>query len=214
MSISVVIVDDHRLLVEALTESLEDVAELDVVGTAGTLGEALPLVTGLTPDIVLLDYRLADSNGAEATRQILDTCAECSVLLMSAAEPATMLADAMEAGIAGFVHKSNGVRALVEAIQTIATGATVFDADDLQAAMRQLGRGDASRPLTDRELEVLQLLTEGNNTEAIAEHLTLSHHTVRNHVRHVLEKLEAHSQLEAVAIGLRRGLVAPPGQTT
>lgn len=212
MSITVVIVDDHQLLVDALSDTLAEADDIEVVGVAGTLAEALPLVTGHEPGVVLLDYRLADSDGAEATRRILETQPDCSVLLMSAAEPATMLAEAMEAGIAGFVHKSRGMDALVEAIQTVAAGGTVFEADDLQAAVQRLGHGAAPTPLTDREQEVLQLLAEGRNTEAIAEALTLSHHTVRNHVRHVLEKLDAHSQLEAVAIGLRRGLVAPPRQ--
>ena len=212
MSINVVIVDDHKLLVDALSDTLADAEALEVVGVAATLAEALLLVTGHEPEVVLLDYRLADSDGAAAARELLAACPDCSVLLMSAAEPATMLAEAMEAGIAGFVHKSRGLTALVEAIETIAAGGTVFDAQDLQAAVQRLGRDDTPQPLTDREQQVLQLLTDGNNIDAIATELTLSHHTVRNHVRHVLEKLDAHSQLEAVAIGLRRGLVAVPGQ--
>lgn len=209
MSITVVIVDDHKLLVDALSETLEAAEGIEVVGVAATLAEAVPLVAGHEPEVVLLDYRLGDSDGATATRRFLEAQPECTVLLMSAAEPATMLADAMEAGIAGFVHKSNGLHALVEAIEVVAAGGTVFDADDLQAAVQRLGRSGPGT-LTDREQEVLQLLTEGNNIETIASQLSLSHHTVRNHVRHVLEKLDAHSQLEAVAIGLRQGLVSPP----
>lgn len=211
--VTVVIIDDHKLLVDALTETLADSDGIEVVGTAGTLSEALPLAAGHEPDVAVLDHRLQDSDGATATRQILEACADCSVLLMSAAEPATMLADAMEAGIAGFVHKSRGLVALVDAIRRVAAGGTVFEAGDLQAAVHRLG-GSTGNPLTDRELEVLQLLAEGSNVEAITDLLDLSHHTVRNHIRHVLEKLDAHSQLEAVAIGLRRRLVTPPGQTT
>ena len=214
LDISVVIVDDHKLLVDALVDTLDDTDDLTVVGTAGTLAEALPLAVGHEPDVVLLDHRLGDSDGATATRRILEDCPDCSVLLMSAAEPATMLAEAMEAGIAGFVHKSRGMPALVEALRTVAGGGTVFEAEDLQAAVQRLGGRGGDSPLTERELEVLQLLAEGMNVEAIAEQLTLSHHTVRNHVRHVLEKLDAHSQLEAVAIGLRHGLVTPPGRGT
>lgn len=212
MGITVVVVDDHRLLVDALIDTLEGADGVDVTGAAGTLAEALPLVAGHQPDVVLLDYRLTDSDGATATRRILESHPDCSVLLMSAAEPATMLAEAMEAGIAGFVHKSRGMDALVEALTTVAAGGTVFEAEDLQAAVQRLGGRGSESPLTERELEVLQLLAEGSNVEAIAEQLTLSHHTVRNHVRHVLEKLDAHSQLEAVAIGLRHGLVTPPGR--
>ncbi len=213
MTISVVIIDDHTLLVDALTETLQEQDDIAVVGTAGTLADARPLVVGHDPDVVLLDYRLSDSDGATATTEILQDCPDCNVLLMSAAEPATMLADAMEAGIAGFVHKSRGMQALVDALRTVAAGGTVFEANDLQAAVQRLGRGGADQP-SERELEVLQLLTEGRNVERIADELGLSHHTVRNHVRHALEKLDAHSQLEAVAIALRRGLVTPPGQTS
>lgn len=210
MEITVVIVDDHQLLVDALSDTLADTEDIDVVGVAASLSEALPLITDRKPDIALVDHRLRDSDGATATRRIRKALPSCSVLLMSAAEPATMLADAMEAGIAGFVHKSRGMDALVESLQTIASGGTVFEAADLEAAMRKLGAGGGADLLTDRESEVLQLLAQGRNTEVIADTLTLSHHTVRNHVRHVLEKLDAHSQLEAVAIGLRRGLVQPP----
>lgn len=211
MAIEVVIIDDHGLLVDALADALSEKDDIDVVGTAASLSEALPLVSGHAPDVALLDHRLGDSDGPGATRAILAACPSCRVLLMSAAEPATMLADAMDAGIAGFVHKSSDLGDLVEAVQTVAAGGTVFDAADLQTALTQLaGRGRRS-PLTDREVQVLELLTQGLTTARIAERLTLSHHTVRNHVRHLLAKLDAHSQLEAVAIGLREGLVRPPG---
>lgn len=210
MSIRILIVDDHQLLVDALSDNLVDEPDLEVVGTAATLSEALPLVAGEAPDVVLLDHRLGDSDSAEATQRILETHPECAVLLMSAAEPATMLAAAMEAGIAGFVHKSRGLPTVTEALRTVAGGGTVFDSDDLRAAVHRLGGRDGDGGLTERELEVLDLLTQGRNIEAIADELVLSHHTVRNHVRHILEKLDAHSQLEAVAIGLRMGLVEPP----
>ena len=210
MPIKVVIVDDHGLLVDALTEALAEHGDLDVVGTAATLSEALPLVIGHQPDVALLDYRLADTDGTTATQAILEACEDCRVLMMSAAEPAAMLADAIDAGIAGFVHKSRDLQDLVEAVRTVADGGAVFEPRDLQTALGQLSRRKRHGPLTDRELEVLQLLTQGLTTDRIAERLTLSHHTVRNHVRHVLSKLDVHSQLEAVAVGLREGLVAPP----
>lgn len=210
MTVRVLIVDDHRMLVDALSDNLAGEPDVEVVGTAATLSEALPLVTGEAPDVVLLDHRLQDSDGASATRRIKEACPQSAVLLMSAAEPATMLAAAMEAGIAGFVHKSRGLPTVTEALRTVAAGGTVFDSDDLRAAVNRLGGRDGDGGLTDRELEVLGLLAQGHNIESIADELVLSHHTVRNHVRHILEKLGAHSQLEAVAIGLRTGLVEPP----
>ena len=205
-----VIVDDHQLVADALAETLDQHDDIEVVGTADRLGTALPLVAGHEPDVLLLDHRLPDSDGPTATSQILDTCPSCSVLLISASEPAVMLADAMQAGIAGFVHKSSSSDELVAAIRTVAHGGTVFEAGDLQQAMHRLEGQGGGQALTDRELEVLGLLTEGMHIEAIAERLGISHHTVRNHVRHILTKLDARSQLEAVAVGLRRGLVAPP----
>ncbi len=213
MRIKVVIVDDHSLLVDALADALGERDGLEVVGTAATLSEALPLVSGHQPDVALLDYRLTDTDGATATRAILEASSGCRVLMMSAAEPAAMLAEAMDAGIAGFVHKSRDLSELVDAVLTVAAGGTVFNAEDLQMALGKLSRRPHGGPLTARETEILQLLTHGLTTDRIADRLTLSHHTVRNHVRHVLSKLEAHSQLEAVAIGLREGLVSPPAPT-
>lgn len=214
MPVRVVIVDDHRMLVDALTDHLAGEDGIEVVGRYQTLAGVLEELEEVGPDVVLLDHRLPDGDGASSTRAIVERRAGTSVVLMSAAEGGQVLADALDAGVAGFVHKSRGAEAVVDGLRRVADGGTAFEPDDLQDAWRRIHDRRQFQELTERELEVLALLAQGLGPQAIAERLVLSPHTVRNHVRHVLDKLDAHSQLEAVAAGLRLGLVDPPGGDT
>lgn len=211
MSITVVIVDDHRMLVDALTNHFADQSDIEVAGRFQTLRETLDEVGSIDPDVVLLDHRLPDGDAAASTRAILKIVPGAAVLLMSASEGGSVLTDALDAGVAGFVHKSRGADAVLQALRQVAEGATAFEPADLQAAGQQLRDRQQYEELTGRELEIVELMAQGMSTQAIADRLVISHHTVRNHVRHVLEKLDAHSQLEAVAVALRLHLVTPPG---
>lgn len=211
MPITVVLVDDHGMLVDALTHHFAEQSDIEVAGRFQTLGETLEEVGSISPDVVLLDHGLPDGDAAASTRAILKVAPGAGVLLMSGSEGGAVLATALDAGVAGFVHKSRGADAVLQAVRQVAEGATAFEPADLQAAGQQLRDRRQYQELTGRELEILELMVQGMGTQAIADRLVVSHHTVRNHVRHVLEKLGAHSQLEAVAVGLRLRLVTPPG---
>lgn len=207
-TVRVLLVEDHEMVAQGLRAALGDEPDLDVVGWASTVADGVDQYRALRPDIVLMDYRLPDGSGTDAAERIRNDDADACVLLITGATDDGVVAAALEAGCSGFISKDRGLDELGQAIRAAARGAAVFPADLLAAATR---RGERRRgigdDLTDRELEILRLLAEGRSTEDIAGSLFLSHHTVRNHVRNLLAKLQAHTKLEAVVLAARAGIV-------
>lgn len=204
-TIRVMLVDDHRMLSELLTSALSERDDIVVVGTAASGAEALPMVSALRPDVVVLDYDLPDSDGVALVGPIREA-AKCQVLMLTSYTDQVILNDAIEAGCAGFVTKRNGTDEIASAVIAAAADETPVSPDMVASLLdRRKVRGGSS--LTDRELEVLRLAATGMSNKEIADELFLSVNTVRNHMQHVLTKLGAHSKLEASAIAVRLGIV-------
>jgi DNA-binding NarL/FixJ family response regulator len=160
------------------------------------------------PDVVLMDYRLPDRDGVEASRRIRAVVPAAEFVMTTASLEQPIVSEAMEAGFSGFVDKSAGMKELVTAVRAAAAGEAHFS----QAALLTLVRTSRTPSrgvdtLTGRELEVLQAMAAGRATGEIAAELYISQHTVRNHVRSILNKLGAHSKLEAVVIAAKAGVV-------
>jgi DNA-binding NarL/FixJ family response regulator len=213
-AIRIVVVEDHMVLAEALEGALSAQDGMQVVGTVSTLQDALELIALQRPDVVLMDVRLPDGDGASGTVQVLERSPRTKVIVLSAATGVEVISRAVEAGAAGFLPKTTPLQEVIEAIVRANSGAALFSPSMLREVTTHL-RDQHRRPgadLTPRELEVLQLLADAATTDGIAQHLVLSTHTVRNHVRNILGKLGAHSKLEAVAIAVREGLVQVTGR--
>lgn len=209
--IRVAIIEDHEMVAEGLAAALAVDPGLVVVGTAGTVGDGIELARYSKPDVVLMDLLLPDGDGASATHAVRAVAPMARVVLITSASGHDIIARAIEAGCSGLLSKTEPVASVRGAIHRAAAGEAVFVAEDLFGLVDRLSSGtNPSVVLTDREREVLQLLAQGSTTQGIADTLVLSLHTVRNHVRNVLTKLGAHSRLEAVAVALRQGLIAPP----
>lgn len=209
--IRVAIVEDHVMVAEGLAAALAVDPRLVVVGTAGTVRGGVQMVSECKPDVVLMDLLLPDGDGAAATLAIRAVDPTTRVVLITSASGQDIIGRAIEAGCSGLLSKTEPVANVRTAIHRAGAGEAVFVAEDLVGLVDRLSHGSqTSVTLTEREREVLELLAQGSTTQAIAEALVLSLHTVRNHVRNVLMKLGAHSRLEAVAIALREGLVATP----
>jgi DNA-binding NarL/FixJ family response regulator len=209
----VLLVDDHDVLAESLAMLLGQHDDLEVVGTATTLAQAHQLVAESRPDVVLLDVSLPDGDGIAAIPALLEAHGGVRVVVLTGATSDRVLLSAVEAGAAGFLSKGGGVRRVVETVRAAAADEVALPEDTLERLlplMREHEQVGTVR-LTDRELEVLQLVAHGLTNAVIAERLVVSLHTVRNHVARISRKLGAHSKLEALSIGLRRGLVTPPG---
>lgn len=213
--ISVLIVEDHRLMAEGLASLLGEEPELAVVGAAGSVKEAVEAAHSRPPEVVLMDFRLPDGNGAEATDRIRKEHPEVAVLFLSAdiSDDAMMLA--VDAGACGYVSKAATAEELTNAIKRAGDGEFLLPAatmSRLLARQREVRRTQAQRQrmeedLTSREHEVLKMMAAGLDNYDIAEKLGIGYGTVRSHVRGVLEKLGARSRLQAVALARETGLV-------
>jgi DNA-binding NarL/FixJ family response regulator len=207
--VRVLIVEDHEMVATGLRALLEHEDDIDVAAWVRTGRDALRAYDDDRPDVVLMDYGLPDTKGTDVTAQLRTRNPHACVLLVTGHEARPdVVAEALDCGCAGFVSKERSVDELANAIRAAYHGAAVFPAD-LLASVTRRGQAGAkgSAELTPREREVLALLAQGRSTDEIQQDLFLSQHTVRNHVRNVLNKLGARTKLEAVVIAARSGLV-------
>lgn len=211
--VRVLIVDDHEMFATSLRMALSREPDIDVVGTAASLGQARNLIVTLEPDVVLLDHRLPDGLGVDAISDLKQLRASAKIVVLTAAAEDSMLVMATEAGCAGFLLKTSPLEELVSAVRTAAAGEMLVSTELLSRLLSRL-RHDREEPaadLTAREHEILQLIAEGLTNAVIAKRLFISVNTVRNHVQSLLAKLGAHSKLEALSLAVREGLISAPG---
>jgi DNA-binding NarL/FixJ family response regulator len=213
--IKVLIVDDHRMLAEALEVLLAGEDGLEAMGTAGTADEALEMCRRVCPDVVLMDIDLPGTNGIEATARLLEICPGARVVAMTALRDQDLLADAVRAGASGFVPKTRAADELVGVVRRAAAGEIILPSGDVAGILwrlkdtRQLQLNVDRRfnLLTPREIEVLQAFAQGRSTREVAQDLVISPKTVQSHVERILTKLEVHSKLDAVVLALRHGVL-------
>jgi DNA-binding NarL/FixJ family response regulator len=200
------------MVVESLAAAMDHQQDIRVVGGATTAAEGLRLATELRPRVTVLGCRLPDGDGVETAKQLHRLAPEISVVMLSSGSEEAPLAQAIDAGCSAFVAKSGSIYELLGAVRAAGHGYAFFPPDMASRLAKVTKSKSPGLDLTARELEVLRLLATGQKTSAIADTLTLSHHTVRNHVRNLLSKLGAHSKLEAVVIAAGKGIVEMPGQ--
>jgi DNA-binding NarL/FixJ family response regulator len=214
--IRVLLVDDHRLVTGPLAQILAREPDIDVVGVAASVAEAKDLSRERL-DVVLMDYRLPDGTGADATRAIKARWPTAKVVMLTAAQDEETVLESIQAGADGYLTKDRAVSDVVAAVRAAHAGETLLPRSVIVDIARRVSAArdrDAEvrhlEPLTKRELEVLRALTEGLTSPEICERLFISPNTLRTHVQNIIGKLQVHSKLEAVAVGLRYGLVEPP----
>ncbi len=210
--VRVLIVDDHPIFRAGMRMVLKDEPEVEIVGEGTNGQEALRKAAELQPDVLVLDVNLPDMNGLEVTKRLHASGASAKVLILTVHNDSQMIFSLLEAGASGYVLKDDTLEMLVPAIQAVAHGETWLSSRIAKQVIRRaLGEADAppdSMPdLTPRELDVLQLLAQGLDNEAIARRLTLTMRTVQNHVSNLYGKLGVDSRAEAILFAIRRGLV-------
>lgn len=207
--IRVLLVEDHDMVAEAIRLALERSPDLQVVGHASSVASALTDARRCEPDVVLMDRRLPDGDGITAIADLLALTPDVRVLVLAGEGSGSVAARVAETGGAGLILKARGLSELEEAVRRVAAGEVVFSPDLLGDVLERLaGRSqNVGANLTPREREALQLLGEGRTTTEISDQLGVALNTGRNHVQRVLEKLGARSQLEAVTIARREGLL-------
>jgi Response regulator containing a CheY-like receiver domain and an HTH DNA-binding domain len=205
----VLVVDDHRTFAELLTQAIDREPDLVSVGHATTGAGGVAMFAQLRPDVVLMDVQLPDIDGFVATAQIVAMSPGVRVIMLSAHATATVVDKAVTSGACGFVAKDGHFADMLNTIRTARPGALAVDPALVTRLIDKPAtvRPTLARPLSQRELSVLVRMADGRDVTRIAHEMDISSHTCRGHVKSVLSKLGAHSQLEAVIIAVRIGLI-------
>lgn len=210
--IRVVIADDHQLVRQGLRALLENNADVQVVGEAGTGYEAVEQATKLQPDVIVMDLSMPRLDGVQAAMRILEAGGSTQVVIVSMHADSTVIYSLVKRGIKGYLLKDALADELMLAIRSAAGGKLYLSPTISESVMNMLispprdGDGDGN-PLTAREREVLQLIAEGHTNTSIANTLTISVKTVEKHRANIMTKLEAEDLATLIRIAIRRGYI-------
>jgi DNA-binding NarL/FixJ family response regulator len=204
--VTCIVADDHPAVLDAVAKFLER-GGIEIVGRAGDGEQALELVEQQRPRVALVDVRMPKVGGIELTRRAKRASPETSVLLYTGYGETTLLTEALDAGVAGFVVKDAPLDELLQAVRTVGAGRMYVD-PVLAGSLATSSVGAGLPQLTQRERDVLRLLADGLSNDEIGKQLFISAETVRTHVRKAMEKLDADTRTQAVAQALRFRLIA------
>mgnify|MGYP001794537623 CR=1 FL=1 len=209
--INILIADDHPLFRDGLRSLILGEPDMVIIGEAEEGETAISLASQLLPTVILMDIQMPKLNGLEATRQVMNNQQSAQILILTMSEENEMVFAAIQAGARGYVLKEAGHNEMLRAIRAVASGEAIFS----PAVANQLAhffsktKGQVENQfdeLTPRELEVLQLIAEGQSNKRIAEQLVLSPKTVRNYVTSILSKLQLADRAQAIVTARKAGL--------
>ena len=215
-SVRVMIVDDHEIVRAGLRMVIDLEADLGVVGEAGSGEEFLRRVESMRPDVVLLDVLMDGMGGIEACRAAKAENPALNVLMLTSHGDEQAVVAAVLAGASGYLLKNVARADLLRAIRTVASGGALLDPGVTRAVtsklvqLNQKAKADEADVLSEREREVLQLVAQGLTNKEIAYELNITEKTARNHISHILEKLNLSRRTEAAAYAVQRKLVNLP----
>jgi DNA-binding NarL/FixJ family response regulator len=208
-TIDVVVIDDHRTFADLLALALAGEPDMNCVGTADSVEAGLCLVESVRPDVVVMDVQIGDDDGILATARLIERHPTTRVVVLTAHADRHVLNRASDAGACALLPKDGSLSEMLSALRTARRGGLVVHPQLLRkivGTVRPVGQSYVP-PLTRREHQVLQLLADGLDARTVSKQLDISLNTCRGYIKSLLLKLEAHSQLEAVAIASRNGLV-------
>jgi DNA-binding NarL/FixJ family response regulator len=209
--IRLLIVDDHEVVRLGMRTAFELEADITVVGEAGNGAEALAKIPVLSPAVILMDVRMEKMGGIEACREIKNSYPEVAVLMITSFPDEDAITASIIAGASGYLIKNVSRAELLKAVRQVATGQSLLQPEATKKAIAQMAslanKTTPGNELTEREREVLALVSRGYTNKQIAEALYLSEKTARNHVSHILEKLGLSRRSEAAAYAVEHKLV-------
>jgi DNA-binding NarL/FixJ family response regulator len=213
--ITILLVDDHVLFRQGLRRILEDEPDFTVVGEAADGGEAVALAARLRPDLVLMDVKMPGIGGAEATRRIRAAQPETRVIMLTVSARDEDLFASVRAGARGYLLKNARLDQVVEALHRARAGEALIAPAMAGRLLDEFGvhtaraTGPSAPPgdLTPREIEVLRLVAQGLPNKQIAERIDCSEHTVKTHLRHILDKLHMRNRAQAAVYAAQAGLL-------
>jgi len=212
--IKILIADDHALVRDGTRQILEHEKDLKVVAEASDGEETVELATRFKPDVAIVDISMPKLDGIEATRQIKALCPSIAVLILTAYDDEQFIFSLLEAGAAGYLLKSIRGRELVDAVRAVHAGESVLHPSVARKVLDRFvpspgkpRKQESQEVLTEREMEVLRLVTKGLSNKDIADELCLSMRTVQAHLGRIFNKLNVGSRTEAVVCALKEGRV-------
>jgi DNA-binding NarL/FixJ family response regulator len=208
----IIIVDDHILFREGLAAIIRSETDIEIMGHAGSVQEAIELVKTLKPDLVLMDFGLPDGTGVDATRAILKEYPQCKIIFLTMSEEDEHLFAAIRSGAKGYLLKNMRPSKLISTLRSVQQGESALSRSMTLRLMEELARTKESSQtgdptLTRREMEVLRELASGVSNQEIASHLFISENTVKYHVHSILEKLNLSDRRDAAIYARERGLI-------
>jgi DNA-binding NarL/FixJ family response regulator len=211
MSIKVILADDHAMLRHGLSRSFEQEEDIDVIGQTQDGHNTIALVKELQPDIVIMDIGMPDLNGIETTRRIMQDCPKVKIIGLSMHSSDKYVREMFRAGALGYLLKNCSFDELVEAVRTVMDGQTyispaIGDMIIKEYTSKEHGEKSVFSILSQREREVLQLLSEGNSTKQIGRKLHISPKTVEAHRLRVMDKLEIDNVAQLTKYAIQEGL--------
>jgi DNA-binding NarL/FixJ family response regulator len=207
-AIRLLIVDDHPVVRDGLRGMFAGDAEFEVVGEAGDGAAAVTAATTLHPDVILMDLRMPGVDGATAIRQLAERGVTSRVLVLTTYDTDGDVGPAIEAGVTGYLLKDSPRAELLRAVRAAHRGESVLASSVAARLMSQM-REPAHEALSDRELEVLTLISQGLTNRAAAARLFISEATLKTHLLHIYAKLDVNDRAAAVATAFDRGLLSP-----
>ena len=205
-TIRVLIADDHSVVRMGVRGMIRRAHDITVAGEAANGVEAVKAYAELRPDVVLMDLRMPLKGGIDATREIRQLDPEARVLVLSTFDGDEDIRRALSAGALGYLLKQESGDEMMEAIRAVMQGEQWLSPE----ARRKLATHPMQEELTEREIEILDLISRGEANKEIADRLQISENTVKTHLKAILGKLQARSRTEAVTIALRRGVIHSP----
>ena len=214
--IKILLVDDHRVIREGLSAILATNDELQIVGEAKDGGEAVEQARQLLPDVILMDVRMPEMTGVEATRIIKREMPHIGIIALTMYEGQQHIFDLVRAGATGYLLKDSDSTEILAAIRAVSKGESLIHpsiAVKILAEFSLLGEGKGKKKsflehdLTEREITVLRRVAEGKTNKEIGNVLDLSEKTIKNHVRNIFQKLHIDTRTQAVILAIRKGII-------
>ncbi len=213
MPIKVLLVDDHRLVREGLSSLLASYENIKVIGEASDGRKAVRLAENLQPDVIVMDIAMEGLNGIEATKQIIDSCPNCRVVILSMHDTSEYIHNSFRAGATGYLLKESAGQEVVEAITVVARGRKYLSprlsetlAEELLYDEKRIRSGGPIHSLSPREREIIQLVVEGKSSSQIATTLFLSAKTIETYRSRLMKKLDTPNIPALVKFAIKHGL--------
>ena len=201
--IRILIVDDHPLLREGVESLVGKQTDMTVVAEASTGKEAIELFRNHRPDVTLMDMRMPDLSGVDAMKEILRDFPEAKFIVLSTYSGDVQILRALKAGAKAYLHKGLLRKELIDTIRSVHAGRKRIPLEIAAQIADHAGESN----LTDREIDVLQLISSGNANKSVADRLSITEDTVKAHVKSILSKLSANDRTHAVTIAVKRGII-------